>query len=129
MLKIRKVVVHRTSPMSISNGIVSLFYLCVVVKVALHAVRYDVSWAGAAVIVLVALLLAWGHFFLRIWALKATAAVAWIVAFLLLFYLIPGYDMTPVSTFPVRLTYSCVATLLAVLLSLNYWAILRKNHG
>ena len=50
------------SPMNISNSIVSLFYLCVVAKVVLHAAQYDASWVGATSIILVAMLLAWGTF-------------------------------------------------------------------
>lgn len=123
------VVARVNSPMSISNSIVSLFYLCVVAKVVLNAAQYDASWVSATSIILVAMLLAWGHFFLKIWALKATAAMVWITAFFYFFYLIPGYDITPASTFPVRLTYFCIATLLAALLSLNYWTILKKDRG
>ena len=126
---IRNVAARVNSPMNISNSIVSLFYLCVVAKAVLYAAQYDASWVGATSIILVAMLLAWGHFFLKIWALKATAAMAWITLFFYFFYLTPGYDITPASTFPARLTYFCIATLLAALLSLNYWTILKKDRG
>ena len=114
--------------LNILNKFISLLYLCVVVRVALHAARNGVSLIGSATIILVAVLFAWGHFFLKIWALMASAAIAWVIVFLFLFYLISGYDVTLVSALSIRLMYFCIATMMAALLSLNYWLTQRKSR-
>jgi len=82
--------------------------------------RHGASLVGGLVVILLALILAFGHFMCREWALKTSAAIFAVVALLAVPYLFSTYEQELVPSQHVRVVQFVLIGILALAMSANY---------
>jgi len=102
------------------NRFIALCYLGIVVLVGLRAASGETEAIGSMVVIAFLVWQSFGHFRLRTWAPKVTAALIVVVNLLAVPYLLTGYETQLLPPFQDRLIVFLLITFLTLLLLLNY---------
>lgn len=112
----------------ICNKFIALCYVGMAMLVASHAVTGEVSLMGSSVLVTVLACLAFGHFYLKSCALKASAALSGAVNLLAIPYVFSIYEQQMLAPFQHRLSIFLCLTFFTFLMILNYHFCENRGH-
>lgn len=112
---------ERRCILTVVNRVIALCYLGAVVLVGVRTASGKVAVIGGIVLIAFLVWQAFGHFRLKAWAPKVTAALAAVVNLLAIPYLLAGYESQLLPPFQQRLVNFLIITSLTLLLVLNYY--------
>lgn len=103
-----------------ANKVLAAAYIGVACVVGYQVGQQSVSLSGGLVVILLALILALGHFMCKEWALKTSAAIFSVVALLAIPYLFSTYEQELVPSQYVRVVKFVLVVLWALAMLANY---------
>lgn len=103
------------------NRLVALGYFVAAFWVTIGMVVAHTSFVGSTVLAACFIWIAFGHFVLKPWAPKVTAALFGVAEIMAIFYLLSGFEQSLVSTFEERLVKFSVLTLVTSVLVTNFY--------
>jgi hypothetical protein len=104
----------------IANQILALGYLGLVCKIAWTTVSHQASLMGGAILVLLLLTLAIGHFLLKSWALMTSAAISSLVSLLYIPYLFSSFEPELSPPMQTRAVYFLLIAVFTAAMVANY---------
>lgn len=114
-------IMERKRILTAVNRVIAFCYLLAAFLIGLRAASGKVAATGDIVLIAFLVWQAFGHFRLKAWALKATAALSMVVSLLAIPYLFAIYESQLLPPFQQRLVNFLLITSLAFLLVLNYY--------
>jgi hypothetical protein len=111
---------ERKRILAMFNRFIAICYLSMAVLVGLKTVLGEVAAAGGIVLITFLVWQAFGHFRLKAWAPKVTAAISIVVNLMAIPYLFAFYESQLLPSFQQRLINFLLITLMTALLIFNY---------
>lgn len=102
------------------NQLIAIGYVGLAVSVCVRAVSGQTTAVGSTVLVACMLCQAFGHFRLKAWAIKVTAAIFAVADLLAIPYLLAFFESKLLPPLQIRIFTFIIITALAILMALNY---------